>query len=614
MSIDNKPTESMAVDSAPTSITAADKDKAAAPVVDDYTVLEFNVKHNLALISKAVSLLERRFTSRALRSLPALRKKLGPDGAHLADLIRNTNIYSSGRCIPSMSSLRPAHASPVFSMPPDSPRKTELIEFLGNPSSSKSKSSSKPTGMDIDDDAAATPNASSTASHVVESIVEKSSKLLGLSHDRVSSASSTLNALADATQPASIATTKPTKKEKPDESKLVASNVPEGDVYVALLVLLRLIDSGDYRKGKELASSLLEQVTSLNRRTMDQLSSKIYFYWVRLHELSGDDTAPLRTTLLAAQRTAALRHDDDLQATLLPLLLRNYLEHHLYDQADRLVSKTTFPADTAGNAQLARWYYYVVDPVCKGRIRAIQLNYTEAHTSLQQAIRRAPDATTAPGFLQTAHKLSIVVELLMGEIPERSIFREPVLKKALVPYLEIVQAVRVGDLTKFNTALVTHAKTFSSDSTQSLIVRLRHNVIKTALRTLSLAYSRISLADVSKKLHLDSEEDAEYIIAKAIRDGVIDATIDHEKGYMQSRETGDVYATNEPQLAFDTRIKFLLDLHHQSVKAMRYPLNAHAKDLASAGEARERERELAKEIENADEDDDFGAGGDMDEF
>lgn len=74
-----------------------------------------------------------------------------------------------------------------------------------------------------------------------------------------------------------------------------------------------------------------------------------------------------------------------------------------------------------------------------GRIRAIQLNYTEAHTNLQQAIRRAPEAKVAPGFLQTAHKLSIVVELLMGEIPERRTFREPVLKKALVPYLEIVQ-------------------------------------------------------------------------------------------------------------------------------------------------------------------------------
>lgn len=37
------------------------------------------------------------------------------------------------------------------------------------------------------------------------------------------------------------------------------------------------------------------------------------------------------------------------------------------------------------------------------------------------------------------YKLFIVVELLMGEIPERSVFRQPVLKKALVPYLHIVQ-------------------------------------------------------------------------------------------------------------------------------------------------------------------------------
>lgn len=75
--------------------------------------------------------------------------------------------------------------------------------------------------------------------------------------------------------------------------------------------------------------------------------------------------------LLAAQRTAALRRDDDLQATLLPLLLRNYLEHHLYDQADRLVSKTSFPEATAGNAQLARYYYYVGESLSRRRLHAI---------------------------------------------------------------------------------------------------------------------------------------------------------------------------------------------------------------------------------------------------
>lgn len=179
----------------------------------------------------------------------------------------------------------------------------------------------------------------------------------------------------------------------------------------------------------------------------------------------------------------------------------------------------------------------------------------------------------------------------------------------------LLPAVRVGDITKFNNALSSSGDVFTRDNNMSLIVRLRHNVIKTALRTISLSYSRISLADVSSKLHLDSEEDAEYIVAKAIRDGVIQATVDHERGFMQSRDAGDVYATNEPQLAFDSRIKFLLELHNQSVKAMRYPLNAHSKELASrADEARERERELAQEIADAEDGDELDGPGDMDSF
>ena len=53
---------------------------------------------------------------------------------------------------------------------------------------------------------------------------------------------------------------------------------------------------------------------------------------------------------------------------------------------------------------------------------------------------------------------------------------------------------------------------------------------------------------------------------QAIRDGVIEASIDHEKGYVQSKETVDVYSTREPMAAFHQRISFCLDIHNQSVK------------------------------------------------
>ncbi|KAI8070547.1 proteasome regulatory subunit C-terminal-domain-containing protein [Gilbertella persicaria] len=385
-----------------------------------------------------------------------------------------------------------------------------------------------------------------------------------------------------------------------EESKNKNGVLPEVDVYVHLLVLIYLLDKNDMEKGLALSTKTVEKLSILNRRTLDQISARVYFYHARFHELSNK-LADIRPVQLAAHRTATLRHDDESQATLLNLLLRNYFYHNLYDQADKLVSKSTFP-EKAGNNQAARYAYYL------GRIKALQLDYTSAHMYLTQAIRKAPQNNVTAGFQQTANKFFIVVQLLMGEIPERSLFRQPILKKALAPYLVITQAVRVGDLNKFQEGLAQYDAVFKKDKTYTLILRLRHNVIKTGIRMISLSYSKISLRDICIKLHLDSEEDAEFIVAKAIRDGVIDATLDHAKGFMKSKEIVDIYSTNEPQHAYHQRINFCLNLHNEAVKAMRFPMDAHRKELASAEEARERERELAQEIAEGelDEDDDMG--------
>ena len=62
-----------------------------------------------------------------------------------------------------------------------------------------------------------------------------------------------------------------------------------------------------------------------------------------------------------------------------------------------------------------------------------------------QAIRKAPQ-NSAIGFKQTAHKFAVVVQLLLGEIPDRATFREPILKKPLTPYLQVTQGKDVGVL------------------------------------------------------------------------------------------------------------------------------------------------------------------------
>ena len=101
---------------------------------------------------------------------------------------------------------------------------------------------------------------------------------------------------------------------------------------------------------------------------------------------------------------------------------------------------------------------------------------------------------------------------------------------------------------------------FRADHTYTLITRLHHNVIKTAVKTISLAYSKITFADVAQKLLLDSPDDAEFIVAKAIRDGVIEAELDHDQGIMQSKDTSDVYSTRSDISAVDLYMFYNLAL------------------------------------------------------
>ncbi|KAL8928522.1 MAG: hypothetical protein Q9208_001756 [Pyrenodesmia sp. 3 TL-2023] len=400
------------------------------------------------------------------------------------------------------------------------------------------------------------------------------------------------------------------QKEKVKSATTSKDILPEVDFYLAILVQIYLYDNHKVESGAKLSTNLVEKLRTLNRRTLDALSARIYFYYSLFFEqlapLPPSPTASvisIRQPLLQALRTSVLRKDPDTRATVTTLLLRNYLSTSHISQADLLISHSEFPV-AASNNQIARYQYYL------GRIRAIQLSYTEAHEHLIGATRKSPSTPSAGGFYQAASKLLVVVELLMGDIPDRAIFRQPSLEHAMQPYLNLVQAVRVGKIDGFLNVVQSHNATFRRDGTYTLILRLRQNVIKTGIRMMSLSYAKISLRDICMKLDLDSEESAEYIVAKSIRDGVIEASLDHEQAFMKSKEVGDIYATREPGEAFHERIQACLALHDESVKAMRFPMNQHRLELKNAQEARERERELAKEIVEGDMDDD-DAGGDF---
>ncbi|KAF9615224.1 hypothetical protein IFM89_022486 [Coptis chinensis] len=156
---------------------------------------------------------------------------------------------------------------------------------------------------------------------------------------------------------------------------------------------------------------------------------------------------------------------------------------------------------------------------------------TDAKESLLQAARKAP--ASALGFRVQCNKWAVIVRLLTGEIHERIVFMQKGMKKALRPYFE--------------------------------------------------------LTNVSRELNSENPvADAESIVAKAIRDGAIDATIDHANGWMVSKETGDVYSTNEPQFAFNSRIALRLNMHNEAAGA-RGSAEQPKKEKESVEKRRERD-------------------------
>ena len=325
---------------------------------------------------------------------------------------------------------------------------------------------------------------------------------------------------------------------------------PETYLFLSLLIALELFDRQQFKLALSILERLINFAKEQNRRTSDLISSRLYqFYALCAQRMSGDSgLSVMRQFLFDNYQTASLQQNESAQSILIVLILQCYISTSSYSLANKFVEKAEFP-ETSESQYFARYHYY------RGRIDCVQLQYSDSLYHMQQAIRRAPQ-TGAYGFKIDSTRWLIVIQLLMGDIPDRNIFKpkfdgnkdtnNPVLNEALKPFLEITECVRAGDLNRYQKCLQEYNELFNKSGLAKILLRLRHNVIKTGLRKINKSYSKIGLADIADKLGLSSQENAYFIVSKAIRDGVIDAKIDFENKYVESNENIDIYSTQQP--------------------------------------------------------------------
>lgn len=401
--------------------------------------------------------------------------------------------------------------------------------------------------------------------------------------------------MADASEDKGLETKSEDSEAEEEDVGDLGAAADEVVMYVQLLVTMFLLDRSQFDAAVGCAGDAADFVAARSsRRTLFPISAQVFYFYAVAYE-RVDRLAEIRPRLLALYKTTSLHHNYNAHPILVNAILRNYLNDDLYDLANKFVSQVEFRDDAPSN-QLARFYYY------QGRIFALQMEYQRAHDCLLTAIRKSPRAG-AVAFRVEVHRVSCVVQLLMGNIPDRATFRQKDLESALVPYLELTQAVRAGDLARFESVLAKYkSDVFSRDRVLTLVERVRNNVLKTGLRKIGLAYSRISFSDIAEKLHLDSADDAEYVAAMAIRDGVLGGVIDHAAGCVRSQESSDVYETPEASSQFHARIELTHNLHNEALRAMRYPPRAKK---ANVGEGPDEYIDMDELLEELEEEDEF---------
>lgn len=171
------------------------------------------------------------------------------------------------------------------------------------------------------------------------------------------------------------------------EKLQVAATLPEIEGFIGLLTAQNLFDRKNVDGSIKLLRSIIESMKSHNRRSLDILVANAYYTLSICHEVKG--LPDLRAELLAAHRSACQYHSAVAQAIYTNLILRALILSNLYDQAQLFLERTTFPDSQRSSSQHARYLYYV------GKLRAIQLEYSDSLAKLTLALRKAPPSLSS---------------------------------------------------------------------------------------------------------------------------------------------------------------------------------------------------------------------------
>jgi 26S proteasome regulatory subunit N3 len=245
-------------------------------------------------------------------------------------------------------------------------------------------------------------------------------------------------------------------------------------------------------------------------------------------------------------------------------LLRNLMKENQLREVAQLLKNCQFP-EHIGHSQLAKYLFY----------KALYLSQvgkiSQAANFATESLRKAPEGRGRKGlngFKLRVRKLKLVLQLIMNEPPTHEW-----LSHSKIPhhYMGLVHAVNLGNHDEFGRLTTQHAEKFARDGMVSLLEKMRSVVMRNALKKLSVAYSRISLEDVLKKIGAvrDQNFDLNAFLTKSRAD-LPDFRIDHKNSFIEFTRSLDDYAASHTRENLIKRVRHLQGLEGQVAKSLRY--------------------------------------------
>ncbi|KII73454.1 putative 26S proteasome non-ATPase regulatory subunit 3 [Thelohanellus kitauei] len=343
---------------------------------------------------------------------------------------------------------------------------------------------------------------------------------------------------------------------------------PNHLIYCLMICLhfhMRLLINKQANKAVELCLILIEYLKVKASYIFPLFSAKMFILIAHTFDEISKPNALIKLWFQMLNIHELLHYEESC-ATLINLILRSYINNSLWSQAESFSCKCKIP-ENASNAQQARFSYYC------GMISLVHCRYREAVHKFSEAFTCSQNLN-AIGLKQACVRSILISKLLLGEYPDRKLFVNDCYFKGIVPYFDLIKAVKLGSNKLFTAYITENSSYYIRDRTAEIVMRLHHNVLQAALVKLSLSYSSISLVDIAKKIQLEGN-DVEFVVAKAIKENIIRAEIDHCKGIVNFTPSDDYYHTNKSLKMLQSRSAHCQMLYRKFIMAMTYPKSAY---------------------------------------